>query len=932
MQELRFGWRGGVEAAGAALEHLWFIAGVEPCGLSTVSAAVKSGVRLPVAAIFVSDALGGVTFDPRCLSLQEQDPVVVLSIVCDDMSAVERVSCVRSVVRLQPQSLRLFAVSVSAPDTCAASCQEQIVEAVKSVGGIQVPPHHRVLTIEGQVDAIPAPPSRPLRVLLPPSEDSPSVAALSGMNPLDQARHLALPLAKARLVRNLPPAVPSPPAAPAGCVNRLLLRLFVPAVHCKSCTAKIGKGLTRSGFVHKEGFVCDVEDREVLVLLPPDAGADQVAGVRSTVLDILRAASLPAEPRRVSATRAVFSVTGMTCKSCEARLRKMLRPRRVQVEWEQGLLVAVFPGAGPVDEACLEVLRIVNKTEKFSAAEQRREVIEEEAPDVVCVPVLTADEDTSAAMAAPKPDEDAAAPSSSSAAALDAAPEQSAGTAAWLDTNLLVKDMTCASCAARIEDHMGEHPLVSRCVVNFSTCTAKVRHSAELGTAAVAAEITSLGYRASPMTGGGAGRSEDFRKSLTREDDIADSWEAAKKSLALALPLIVIFLILARNSAFREKVLHFRIVNGVTIAPVIQLLMSTPVVFRYGQPFFTRACAALSHRTFTMDVLVALGVASAFAASALTLVMAFCDTSDKPDHRDYHFHTAAMLIAFMLLGKYLEAKAKSSTAKALLGLLDLQPSSATRIAADGSLEEVDIDTVTAGDRLRVVTGSKIPVDGVVDTGAVCVDESMLTGESVPVSKHKGEKVAGGTLCVDGAATVTATHDASESTPAQIFNLVNNAQMSKAPVQKYADKASAVFVPCVVCFAAFVFVLWLVLGAAEAYPEHWRYVSGKDAGVFVFAAKFLITTLVIACPCAMGLATPTAVMVGTGVGAQHGVFIKGGEALEAASGASCVLFDKTGTLTMGKLEIKEEVSLPHPCALLSPLQKKKKKKETETRAG
>eukprot|EP00756_Hemistasia_phaeocysticola_P007918 Hpha_TRINITY_DN14439_c2_g1::TRINITY_DN14439_c2_g1_i4::g.157663::m.157663/K17686/copA, ATP7; Cu+-exporting ATPase len=569
-----------------------------------------------------------------------------------------------------------------------------------------------------------------------------------------------------------------------------------------------------------------------------------------------------------------FTVEGMTCKSCEARIKRMLRPRKVQIAWQAGTL-SVHMQDGESEDV---VLAPVNAVEKFTAQLVSWEQVEVEYEE----------EQKEAPRAEAPP------------------PAATTQTGVYHDTTLLVKDMTCASCAARIEDHLSDHPLIVTAVVNFSTCTARVRHSDEMSPTTVAGEVTSLGYRSTVM-GEGSRAGDEFRRSLTREDDINEAWNAASKSLGLAIPLIIIFLILARNKSFRECVLHLHIVNGVTLGPLIQVLLATPVVFKWGRPFFSRAYSAVSHRTFTMDVLVSLGVASAFFASALTLMEAFSDRSGIPKHRDYHFHTAAMLIAFMLLGKYLEARAKSKTAEALLGLLDLQPSTALRVRG-GLVEEVSVEAIVKGDMIRIVAGARVPVDGEVVDGHVSVDQSMLTGESVPVNKRQGDVAAGGTLCVDGGGTLKAIHDASDSTPAQIFRLVNEAQMSKAPVQKYADKAAGVFVPVVVIFAALVFIVWMILGLADAYPKDWRDVSGQDAGVFVFSAKFMITTLVIACPCAMGLATPTAVMVGTGVGAQHGVFIKGGEALEVASGAERILFDKTGTLTAGKLSVQQEVPL------------------------
>eukprot|EP01062_Namystynia_karyoxenos_P009590 TRINITY_DN1338_c4_g1_i1.p1 TRINITY_DN1338_c4_g1~~TRINITY_DN1338_c4_g1_i1.p1 ORF type:complete len:1325 (+),score=351.03 TRINITY_DN1338_c4_g1_i1:63-3977(+) len=924
-QRLVWLWRGEAEVAAAALADLWFIHSVAQAGPDRIGAAVSHGIPPAVAALYLSDALGGCAFDcPATLGSQHQPwgaaPMLIVAAMAEDVpGALLSLPGVLGCAPLPPQGCGLYCVGLAEEAAArAGETAQRVAHAVALSGGVAIPPRHRVLSFaptDGPLKDL-GPAALPLaagsasrRLLLPPPPaELPGAAALSGLAPLEQAAQLPLPLAKARLLGEACPAAAA--AAPAaGAATRLVLRLHTPGVHCKSCTAKIAKALVKAGYANRDDFVCDVSDREVLVLLPAatDLAAAQVA--RDAVAEVLAGVGFPVEPRRLRRPVLHLAVTGMTCKSCEARIRRMFRPRPTAVTWTEGACAITLQGGEDPQQEAAAAVELLGQTGKFSARLLRVGEDDSPAPEITAVSVAACDERAESSLLLPAARPEAGAPTP--AAALPAELPPLSAEPQWLETALLVKDMTCASCAARIEDHMGDHPLVSRCVVNFSTCTAKVRHSGELNPAQVAADITGLGYRATVFKDGGAERSADFRKSLTREDDIADAWNAARYALLLAVPLVVVFMVLSRIHSFHEKVLMVRVIRGVTVAPILQLLVATPVVAIWGRPFFTRAQSALAHRTFTMDVLVALGVSAAFFASLISLFEALCD--DSPErHHDYQFHTAAMLISFMLLGKYLEARAKSRTAQALLTLLDLQPTRATVLDEDGTARDVDVDDVMRGDRLRLVTGAKVPVDATVLSGSVSVDESMLTGEPVPRTRVAGESVAGGTLCVDGAATLRASADAGDSTPAQIFRLVNNAQMSKAPIQKYADRAAAVFVPCVVSFSVVVFVVWLCLGLAGAYPDHWRKDADRDVGVFMFSAKFLITTLVTACPCAMGLATPTAVMVGTGVGARHAVFIKGGEALETASAPhKCVLFDKTGTLTAGQLTVSEESAWAAP---------------------
>lgn len=299
-----------------------------------------------------------------------------------------------------------------------------------------------------------------------------------------------------------------------------------------------------------------------------------------------------------------------------------------------------------------------------------------------------------------------------------------------------------------------------------------------------------------------------------------------------------------------------------------------------------------------MDVLVAMGTNAAYFYSIYIVIKALA--SDSFEGQDF-FETSAMLISFILLGKYLEVVAKGKTSDALAKLTDLAPEAATLLNLDeheNIISETEISTqlLQRNDVIKIVPGAKVPVDGVVIRGQSHVNESMITGEARPISKRPGDKVIGGTVNDNGCIIVKVTHVGSETALSQIVQLVEAAQLARAPVQKLADKISRFFVPTVVLIAFVTWLGWFILGVTHLYPRSW---IPKAMDAFELALQFGISVLVVACPCALGLATPTAVMVATGKGASQGVLIKGGNALEKAHKVNTVIFDKTGTLTVGK---------------------------------
>ncbi|KAI8001501.1 Copper-transporting ATPase RAN1 [Camellia lanceoleosa] len=326
----------------------------------------------------------------------------------------------------------------------------------------------------------------------------------------------------------------------------------------------------------------------------------------------------------------------------------------------------------------------------------------------------------------------------------------------------------------------------------------------------------------------------------------------------------------------------------------------TVVQFGIGKRFYIAAGRALRNGSTNMDVLVALGTSASYFYSVGALLYGAVTGFWSPTY----FETSAMLITFVLLGKYLETLAKGKTSDAIKKLVELTPATALLLVQDKGgknigEKEIDALLIQPGDNLKVLPGTKVPVDGVVMWGSSYINESMVTGESTPVSKEVNSSVIGGTMNLHGSLHIQATKVGSDTVLSQIISLVETAQMSKAPIQKFADFVASIFVPTVVALSVLTLLVWYIGGVMGAYPEEWL---PKNGNYFVFSLMFSISVVVIACPCALGLATPTAVMVATGVGANNGVLIKGGDALERAQMIKYVVFDKTGTLTQGKATV------------------------------
>ncbi len=448
-----------------------------------------------------------------------------------------------------------------------------------------------------------------------------------------------------------------------------------------------------------------------------------------------------------------------------------------------------------------------------------------------------------------------------------------------------VLGMSCAACASRIEGTLRDAPGVEQASVNFATTRATVKYRpADTTPDALREVIRGQGYDAvlpDPAAGGVDG--EDAA-AAAQEGEYRRARVRFVVAAVLTLPVLVLgmggHLIPALEPAF-----------AFPARPWIELLLTAPVLFWAGRDFFTGAWAAARHRAADMNTLVAIGTLSAFAYSVVAtaapgwLAVAAGDSAHHAGHATaVYYEVAASIVTLILLGNMLQSRATTRTRGAIKALLGLSPKTA-RVERDGEELDVPLSDVRAGDVVLVRPGEKVPVDGTVADGSSNVDESMLTGEPLPVAKGKGDAVIGGTLNTTGAFRFTATKVGGDTVLQQIVRLVRQAQGSKAPIQSLADKVSGVFVPVVLVIAVVTFVAWFLLA-----PSHTRLAQAVLAAVSV---------LIIACPCALGLATPTAIMVGTGRGAQAGILIKGGAALEGAHRVTAVVLDKTGTVTEGK---------------------------------
>ncbi|MBZ0182477.1 MAG: heavy metal translocating P-type ATPase [Melioribacteraceae bacterium] len=452
--------------------------------------------------------------------------------------------------------------------------------------------------------------------------------------------------------------------------------------------------------------------------------------------------------------------------------------------------------------------------------------------------------------------------------------------------NIPVEGMTCASCVARVEKVVKKFDGVEDVTVNFAT--EKLSFEAddkEVDLNEIAKKIDEYGYKLK-LENQSDDDSSPVENQKNEEDEADKHYNKLKNDFLFAL--ILTFPVFVISMAFDFEWFINMWPLTVNQTQKLLLIITTPIMFISAKRFFVVAWNNLKHFSAEMNTLVAIGTGSAFIYS--TFVTLFPELLPNRIDQHVYFETAAVIVTLILLGRLLESRAKKKTRNSIKELIGLKPKTAV-IIKNGKEQEINISELSIDDIVLVKPGNKIPADGIIEDGHSTVDESMITGESIPIEKTKGSKVIGGTINKNGSFKFRVKAVNKNSVLGQIIKLVEDAQASKAPIQKLADKISAVFVPTVIFIAVLTFIIWYI-----------------TEGSFADALIYFVAVLIIACPCALGLATPTAIMVGTGLGAKNGILIKNSESLEILNKVNRIIFDKTGTLTEGKPKLTEAIPI------------------------
>ncbi|MDN7749388.1 heavy metal translocating P-type ATPase [Burkholderia gladioli] len=614
--------------------------------------------------------------------------------------------------------------------------------------------------------------------------------------------------------------------APAPTAAAAPIELDIAGMTCASCSNRVEKALAQVPGVSRASVNLATERASVSAEASVSAAqliaAVEKAGYRATPLSAgasdIESAPAPAAPARQPIE---LEIGGMTCASCSGRVEKAL---------------AQVPGVSRASVNLATERASISVEDSVSAAQLVAAV---EKAGYRATP-LVADE--------PVPAQSPDAPA----------------------IELEIGGMTCASCSGRVEKALAQVPGVSRASVNLATERASVSAEAAVSVAQLVAAVEKAGYRAT-LAAGPIGTAAPAATSPTAPRPSAESRKAAeaRRDLLLLIGSAVLTLPLVAPMLAAPFGLSFMLP-----AP-LEFVLAAIVQFGFGARFYRAAWHALRARAGNMDLLVALGTSAAFGLSVWQMLRA----PEQAGH--LYFEAAAVIVTLVRFGKWLEARAKRQTTDAIRALNALRPDRA-RIVEQGVEREVPLAQVRVGSIVAVRPGERFPVDGRIAAGASHVDESLITGESLPVAKAPGDRVTAGSINAEGALSVETTAIGAETTLARIIRLVESAQAEKAPIQRLVDRVSAVFVPAVLALAVLTFAGWMLAGApAET------------------AILNAVAVLVIACPCALGLATPAAIMAGTGVAARHGVLIQDALALELAQRTAVVAFDKTGTLTEGK---------------------------------
>ncbi|WP_425129013.1 heavy metal translocating P-type ATPase [Burkholderia gladioli] len=639
--------------------------------------------------------------------------------------------------------------------------------------------------------------------------------------------------------------------------------LDVEGMTCGGCARRVETALAQLPGVISAHV--DLAGKTASVSAAPEVGA-------ANLVEAVERAGYRAQARaRGIETAVALRVTGMTCGGCARRVEKALAAvpgvAQAKVDLAATRAEVEFAADAEVDAQALVAA--------VAAAGYQAERIEGDAVDLAA-PAAPAPQPAAPPVAVsfvpmPKPKSRAKPAANDAHHAEPAAIEQApAPTAASAPIELDIAGMTCASCSNRVEKALAQVPGVSRASVNLATERASVSAEAAVSVAQLVAAVEKAGYRAT-LAAGPIGTAAPAATSPTAPRPSAESRKAAeaRRDLLLLIGSAVLTLPLVAPMFAAPFGLSFMLP-----AP-LEFVLAAIVQFGFGARFYRAAWHALRARAGNMDLLVALGTSAAFGLSVWQMLRA----PEQAGH--LYFEAAAVIVTLVRFGKWLEARAKRQTTDAIRALNALRPDRA-RIVEHGVEREVPLAQVRVGSIVAVRPGERFPVDGRIAAGASHVDESLITGESLPVAKAPGDRVTAGSINAEGALSVETTAIGAETTLARIIRLVESAQAEKAPIQRLVDRVSAVFVPAVLALAVLTFAGWMLAGApAET------------------AILNAVAVLVIACPCALGLATPAAIMAGTGVAARHGVLIQDALALELAQRTAVVAFDKTGTLTEGK---------------------------------